>query len=226
MAKQSEEFYRSVIDGNYDSRLKRSLENIKVVCDEREKHSARIYVGRIGTLCREQFGGPAAQSIRNKPDTLKKYIELRAAEQVLPAGIRQTESKPIISDQKTRAYVSLLEEQLQDSIKTINNLKTFCEQITPVEIDKLIADGFLSSRTLKLPPVPNETTPRGFNGSKLSEPARRALEKLTSEDHLKSFRLSVYKQRVVDKMMREFLNKDEYKALINMLAAEGADSEK
>lgn len=218
MASQSEECYRSVINGNYDSRLKRSLENIKAVCDEGEQHGARIYVGRIGKLCKEKFGGPAAQSIRNKPDTLKRYIDLRAAEQVLPARGGQKESKLNISDPKTRAYVLLLEEQLRDARETISILKRLLERITPVEIDRLIADAFSNAATLELPPVSNESEKTGLNGVCLSEPLRRALEKITSESHLKLFRLSLYKGRVIDEMTRKFLNKDEYQALLDLLA--------
>jgi hypothetical protein len=134
MAKESEKFYRSIIGGDYDSRLKKSLEYIKEVCDEAEKHGGRIYVGRIGRLCREQFGGPAAQSIRNQPDTLKRYVDIRAAEQVLPARTGQKENGIKISDAKVRAYVLLLEEQVRDYEEQIKILKRLFKRITPVEM--------------------------------------------------------------------------------------------
>jgi len=168
MVKESEKFYHSIIVGDYDSRLKRSLESIKEVCDEREKHGGRIYV---------------------------------------------------------RTYVSLLEEQVRDYEEQLRILKKLFMRITPVEIDKLITEAFLDGTQLTLPPISNESSNDGHNGISLSEPARRALEKITSETHLKRFRLSLYKGRVVNEMMRKFLDKEEYQSLLNILAMEGSNLE-
>jgi hypothetical protein len=219
MLKESEKQYRSIIKGDYDSRLKKSLENIKTVCDEIENHGGRIYVGRVGKLCKEQFGGPAAQSIRNQPDTLKRYVDLRSAEQVLPARISRKGNGIQISDPKTRAYVLLLEEQGRDYEEQIRILKRLIESVTPVEIDKLIAEAASTGNLLALPPVFTEPGNKEASGVSLSEPARRALEKITSESHLKRFRLKLYKGMVVDEMMSRFLDKAEYQALLNILAA-------
>jgi hypothetical protein len=219
MAKESEKLYRSIIGADYDSRLKGSLRNIKEVCDEREKHGGRIYVGRIGRLCREQFGGPAPQSIRNQPDTLKRYIDLRAAEQLLPAETGRKETGPKISDPKIRAHVLLLEEQVRDYEEQVRILKKLFEKIAPVGIDKLIAEAFSNGTPLALLPTSNESPTTEVNGICLSEPARRALEKITSEAHLKVFRLSLYKGRVINEMTRKFLEKEEYQALLDLLAA-------
>lgn len=220
MSKESEKQYRSLIKGNYDSRLKKSLENIKSVCDDIENHGGRIYVGRVGKLCKEQFGGPAAQSIRNQPGTLKRYVDLRAAEQVLPARIRRKDKGLQTSDPKIRAYVLLLEEQLRDSEERFGVLKKLFESITPVEIDKLIAEATLHGNLLALPSISTKPSDKEANSVSLSEPASRALEKITSEVHLKQFRLKLYKGRVVDEMMNRFLDKDEYGALLDMLTAQ------
>lgn len=225
MAKESEKLYRSAIDGDYDPRLKESLERIKAVCDEIEKHGGRLYVGRVGKLCQEQFGGPAAQSIRNKPDTLKRYVDLRAAEQLLPTKTGQKDNGVKISDPKTRAYVLLLEEKVRDYEEQIRILKKLFEKITPVEIDKLISEAFLNRTPLMLPPITNESGNNGVEGIRLSEPARQALEKITSVAHLKQFRLKLYKGRVVNEMMCKFLDKDEYQGLLELLAVSGSNSE-
>jgi hypothetical protein len=218
MAKESEKLYRSITGGNYDSRLKRSLENIKEVCDGIEKRGGRIYVGRVGKLCREEFAGPAAQSIRNKPDTLKRYIDLRAAEQALPIRAGQRENKLRISDPKLRAYVLLLEEQARDSEERAKTLKKLLEKITPVEIDKLIADAFSSGTPLTLPSFTAGAGEIEGHTIPLSVSTRRALEKITSEAHLEQFGLSLYRGRVVDGLTRKFLDKDEYRALLDLLA--------
>jgi hypothetical protein len=217
MVKESEKFYRSIIDRDHDSRLKRSLESIKNVCDEIERYSGRIYVNRVGKLCLEQFGGPVAQSIRNKPDILKRYVDLRAAEQSLPGRIKQKDNRINISDPKIRAYTLLLEEQVRDYEEQIRILKNLLMRIAPVEIDKLIAEAFSNGSPLALPLISNESSNGVGNSSNLTEPARRALGKIINEAHLKLFRLSLYKGRVVDEMRRKFLEKDEYQALLKLL---------
>jgi hypothetical protein len=223
MARESEKLYRQIIDGNYDPRLKRSLEHIKEVCDTTEEHGGRIYVSRIGELCKKEYQGPTAQSIRNQKDTLKKYVDLRAAEQQFPADAGRKESKLKISDPKVRAYILILEEQVRDSEERFDILKNFFQRLAPVEIDQLIADAFRSGTPLALPPMPNGLGETQIKGIALNEAARRALEKLTSESHLKPFGLSLYKGRVLSETKRTFLDKGEYKALLDLIAARESD---
>jgi hypothetical protein len=219
MAKEAERLYISIMEGDWDSRLKRSLERIKAVCDDTEKHGGRIYVGRIGKLCQAQFGGPAAQSIRNQPDTLKRYVDLRSAGQTLPGRVGQGENRIKISDPKVRSYVLQLEERVRDSEEQIRVLKRLLGKITPVEIDKIIAAASSSASPLVLTPLSDEAGSEAAGCIRLNDPARRALGKITSESHLKQFRLNLYRGRVVNETMRKFLEKDEFQALLELLAA-------
>lgn len=218
MAKESEKLYRSIADGEYDPRLKRSLQNIKEVCDEIEKHGGKIYAARVGRLCKEKFGRPAAQSIRNQPDTLKRYVDLRAAEQSLRVDAGQKESKLKISDPKIRAYVLMLEEQVRDYKEENGRLKKLFEGIAPVEIDQLISDSFSNKAPLRLPSVLSEPGKSRVNGSRLSKAARQALEKITCESHLRMFGLDLYNKNIVNATFAEFLNKNEYQALLDLLS--------
>lgn len=216
--KQSEKLYNSIVEGDNDSRLKSSLENIKCVCDEIENHGGRIYVGLVGKLCRENYTGPAAQSIRNQPGTLKRYVDLRAAEQLLPTESGQSGEGIKISDPKVRAYVLMLEERVRDCEEVIRILKKLFTRIAPVEVDKLIAGAFTNGALLELPPATGEHGDNGNDKLHLSGAARQALEKLTSESHLSPFGLSLYKGRVISETRRKFLDKDEVQALLDLLA--------
>lgn len=219
---EAETFYDSIVEGEYDARLKKSLNNIKEICDEIESHGGRVYVERVGKLCKKKFGGPAAQSIRNKPGTLKCYVDLREAEQVLPAGKDRGASKIKISDPKVRAYVLQMEEELRDSYEHIGRLKKLFEQLAPVEMDAMIAQAFSNPKSseLNLRSVPGENCSDGSGTLKLGELARLALGKITSESHLTSCGFRMHSGRVLTSTNYKFLDRDELTALRELLPAE------
>ena len=216
--KESETFYAAVTGNDCDPRLKKSLERIKEVCDEIEKHGAIIYVGRVGQLCTDKFRGPTAQSIRNKPQTLKKYVELRIAEQKVPAKKDREGVRAQISDPKIRAYVIRLEEEVRDCHERIAKLKKLLENLPPLEIDKLIAGALSGGMHLALTAPHDDHEETESKGHILCATARRALEKITDETHLSSCGLRVYNNRLITKATSyKVLDKDEFQALRDLL---------
>jgi hypothetical protein len=220
--KDSEVFYQSVINGSYDPRLKESIKNIKAACDEIEQYGGYISVGRVGKICKENYRGPATQSIRNKPETLKRYVNLRQAEQVLPKKTEHDNVKMKISDPKIRVYVLQLEERLDSCLKQIQGLKKLFSQLAPIEIDSIIAQAFSSGSLIDtefLQLYKRETFDQAGK-IKLSELSRQALEKITNEEHLRLCGLRLYKGRVLTATNYKFLDGDEFSALLELLKIE------
>ena len=218
--KASEALLNSIANGEYDPRLQESLRRIKEVCDDIEKHGGRIYVSRVGKLCEEKFKGPVAQSIRNKPDTLKHYIELRTAEQKLtiekdPRTILQKILHKI-SDPVVHSFVILQNETIKDREEQIGRLNKGIKSILPVEIDKLLASASAGPGKLSLLAA-KEAAGERASCLRLSDVARRALARLTNEDELNRCGLRLHKGHVLTNTNHKFLGKEEFSALEELL---------
>jgi hypothetical protein len=215
MSSKSDNFFQSIINGDDDPRLKESLKRIKEVCDDIIAHGGRIYVSIVGKRCEKKFGWPKAQSIRNKPKTLNKYVEIREAERRKPVvksdqGILQT-----ISDPKIRAYILLLEAANQDMTNENARLLKAFNNIAPLEIDKAIAQ--LPTKSLSLNISETDTFDGKPRSLKLGEVAHRAIGKITSEEHLGQAGLRLYKGHLLTQTNFTFLDKDEVAALLDLL---------
>lgn len=217
MSEEAEKLYTLIIDGDYDSRLKTSLERIKKVCDDIEAHGGRIYVGRVGRLCVEKFEGPTAQSIRNKPETLRKYVDLRATGNKLP---RETENInwKTVSDPKTRVLLTLQKATIEDRDNEIKRLKTLLATIAPLEMDKLLADSSANNADILYPPSREGiSSNEKQHNPELSDVAHRAIKKIIDEDHLRKVGLRFYNGYVLSQTNFTFLEEEEVLALLDLL---------
>lgn len=59
------------------------MSRIRAACDALDKGACAYTIADVGRYCERRWGGPKAQSIRNKPDVLARYIRLRIAEHTL-----------------------------------------------------------------------------------------------------------------------------------------------
>jgi plasmid stability protein len=221
--KPSEVLYHSIANGKYDLRLKESLRQVKEVCDEIEKHGGRIYVSRVGNLCEEKFKGPVAQSIRNKPDMLKRFVELRAAEQKISIekDHRTVLQKILqkISDPMVRSFVILQNETIKDLEEQIRRLNKAIASISPMEIDKMLASASAGSNRAELP-VAEKADDERNKCLGLNEVVCRALVRLTSEDELKLCGLRLHNGHVLTSTNYKLLDKEELSELKNLLRDE------
>lgn len=221
--KNSETFYESVINGEYDSRLKKSMEHIRAACDEIEGFKGIISVGVVGAYCKDNYKGPAAQSIRNKADTLKRYIDLRSAEQVNPVKKDSDDVKMKISDPKVRFYVLQLEDQRNLYAQQTQRLQKFIQSLAPVEMDAIIAQAFSGISVNEdilagiFKPEKNELNSK----IEISAAVRKALEKITDDEYLRTFGLELYKGHLIlSSTKKTFLSNKEVSALIELLEKE------
>jgi hypothetical protein len=141
----SQQFYANVVENSSDAKRLVSLERIKAACDALEKQTkAKAYtVADIGRHCDHQWGGPKAQSIRNAPDVLEKYVKLRAAEfaERLTATPNATNGKkglnladPALAQQQ---YMLALAEVAQLT-KEVARLKVDIGLYAPMTTDQLL----------------------------------------------------------------------------------------
>jgi hypothetical protein len=84
--KIAEAFYDRLIGNTRDHQRATSLQRIRIACDSVEQTMDEYTVADVGRYCVERWGGPKAQSIRNSPSVLMKYIRLRIAEHRRGAG--------------------------------------------------------------------------------------------------------------------------------------------
>lgn len=178
--KASEQFYDWVMNNTTDDKRKKSLEHIRIACDmiERRREPKGIYVARVGEICESEFKndetvkGPKAQSIRNSSDILKKYVDLRAAEQKLPE--KATDRK--LSDDRVQA-----ESQYQIALATIAQQRGEIERLrkeihnyTPRSLEELVEDARVGGPKVEIPAAP-QIAPEAIEAIKiLLDPGQQA----------------------------------------------------
>lgn len=81
----SEALYDEIVANTEATIRLKSMSRIRMACDSLDKEcEGRPYtVADVGRFCERKWGGPKAQSIRNSPDVLTRYIRIRIAEHTL-----------------------------------------------------------------------------------------------------------------------------------------------
>lgn len=81
----STSFYETVVTNSEGVARVKSMQRIRTACDSLEKKGApaQYTIADVGRYCEQRWGGPKAQSIRNSPAVLARYIRLRIAEYML-----------------------------------------------------------------------------------------------------------------------------------------------
>lgn len=81
-------FYESVIANSEGAARIKSMQRIRAACDSLEKKCGQVQytIADVGRYCEQRWGGPKAQSIRNSPAVLARYIRLRIAEHVMTSS--------------------------------------------------------------------------------------------------------------------------------------------
>lgn len=184
-------------------RLKASLKRVKEACDFLEASSGAITPTSVGRFCETKWGGPKAQSIRNQPDILLRYIDTRKGQQKLPMEKGNRVSEPVIHDETVRAYVSLLRAERDEAVRNTSRIIQGLRKIPGIPIDELIGNGFK--------PIPADTKPL-MNA--ISSNAASALTKLLNDTHLAKTGLELRKDRLRNSLTGEvLLEKSEVEAL-------------
>ena len=125
--KASEKYFKDIYESS-SHKMKKSLDNIKKICDIFENQKVRIIVSKVGHECESLFGSPKVQSIRNNP-LAKKYIDLRISEQVLPIRENDIYKGNKIKDPIIRAEFNLLEDEVRTLKLENQGLKKLFEKI-------------------------------------------------------------------------------------------------
>ncbi|WP_343725869.1 gamma-mobile-trio protein GmtX [Herbaspirillum huttiense] len=120
----SDDFYNNLLANSADAKRLISLERLKTACDALEKQpkASEYTVADIGRYCERQWGGPKSQSIRNAPDVLKKYVELRITEHTEKLG-PQPNQPSIGKRQLNMADPAIAQQQFQLALAEIHQLK-------------------------------------------------------------------------------------------------------
>jgi hypothetical protein len=138
--KLSEQHFNTVEGGSRSAGLKKSLGRIKSACDALDQLKAEISVTSVKNQIQLIYGkgaGPTAGTIRNDKERLLAYVKLRRSEQTLPMrGLSEKpEYKiPPITDEKVRAYVTLITHQNRQLLNENNRLKSAFKRLSPIDI--------------------------------------------------------------------------------------------
>ncbi|MCY0857563.1 hypothetical protein [Cupriavidus sp. D39] len=220
---EADKLYRLTQASNADVRLKRSLTNIKAICDEiastaREQARAGmrfrvcpISITVVGEACKAKFGTPTADSIRHnrsKEPLKAKYIELRAKELVLPGSTyKATKLTDQIEQPGLRAYVLSLENEIRWLGRMLDGLNAKFRKLAPMPITDVLNDS----------PQMAEPPEEGDNSASFKH-LREAIERLTDPTHLEKFELSYMDETVFDgNTGEELLEKRHVEALLKLL---------
>lgn len=81
----STSFYETVVTNSEGVARIKSMQRIRTACGSLEKAGSQeqYTIADVGRYCEQRWGGPKAQSIRNSPAVLARYIRLRIAEHML-----------------------------------------------------------------------------------------------------------------------------------------------
>ena len=92
----------------------------------------------VGDYCKQKFGGPQVQSIRNKPDTLLRLVKLHGELHRLQTGshrkIGPTRAGPVIDDPGVAAYVMVLESRVKELERSNERLAQAFKKLQPLQI--------------------------------------------------------------------------------------------
>jgi hypothetical protein len=213
---KSDPLYESLIAEAENPRLKQSLERVKEACDFLEVSNASITPTSVGRYCEGKWGGPKAQSIRNQPEKLLRYVDTRKGQQKLPLASRRSGVEPIIHDETLRAWVSLLRAERDEAIRLKDRIVHGLRSVPGIPIDELIGNGFKSL------PAARPTSLKAASPSAVS-----ALKKLLNKDALAKVGLELHKDRIrncaTNDVLLEKAEVEALRGLVSDLAMENAD---
>jgi len=208
-----------------DSRLKRSIDRIKGVCDEIAVEAMRhtklggvfkrspIFIAEVGRRCMERYGGPSAASIvrnRSKEPLKGTYIELRSEE--LRSGLRMPAppGPPHPDDPAVSAYVRSLEQRLRVSEQMVLGLSQTLRGLRPVSLQQALASGTGGGDSLDLIAGAQER-PSDADVSAL-------VHRLLDERHLSRFGLRLDRSVFNSVTGEELLSPEEVATLLRLQA--------
>jgi hypothetical protein len=119
-----------------------SAQRIWLVCEHlSEINVKRITAKAVGDRCTRDFGGPRAQSIRNKTKTLAELVRRWDDYHSLKSGRtsasrKNARPKFIVDDPTTVAYVNLLEREVQELKKTVTRLNNGIRNLEPLQTSR------------------------------------------------------------------------------------------
>lgn len=218
MNKISETIFRELNSTSKSELRRKSLASIKEACDLLDSGKARITVASIGRICQKQYGGPKSQSIRNSTD-LMRYVKARAEEQTLHKMNVRESADLVITDQKTKAFVAILQEELYEARQAKTRIISAIRNLHGIDIDKLVAQQFNGN---KQPQEPMQMQ------TSLSPALKIALKKLLDESHLIKFDLELYRDTIKSTGPANtiFLTKHDVCAIRQLFQENGGDSKK
>lgn len=186
----AEQFYQSLLVTG----LAESAKNIWRACDIIEqtgKGTIEIRVSEVGRICKEHFGGPTAQSIRNQKDTLKKLVDIRAdALLVVAKHFTPGSSAHEIADPNTAALVRVLEERIRQLTQSNRRLRSAFKNLDPSLI-RIIEDEHDGLRIV--------SNPNNSFAEPVSDIESESLRAFLRLDHLQAFGLNIDdKERIVE----------------------------
>lgn len=216
--KTLDELYVEIAGQVENPRQLESLARIKQACDYLAPH--RIKITKIGVerYCLDRgWTGPKAQSIRNSPDVLDKYLKQRCAGQTVPRAPAEKAEKFAIQDESVRAYVSLVEQERDQAIAAKTRIEKALRSIPGIPADDLISAGFGKATPSQVMPAQRNLQPEVTQG----------IRALLNTATLEQCGLQLYKDRIRQSTTRNvLLEASSVRALRSLLDTTSSQPEK
>ena len=136
---KSEKLYNSLYLPATSKKKLTTLNNIKKACDDLSLKYNKITVTTVSKYCELKWGTPRAQSIRNNVEYVQ-YIDAREEEREKIEYKRVEEVEVIVKDQAAKAIINALKIENKNLKGSIKNIKEGVRQMSPIDIDKFIAE--------------------------------------------------------------------------------------
>lgn len=199
-----DDLYSSIAALVNNPRQLESLTRVKQACDYLATNRVKITPTSVERYCLDRgWPGPKAQSIRNSPGVLAKYLHTRCAGQTVPRAQSGTAVEPVIHDETLRAYVMLLTQERDQAVAARTRIEKALRSIPGIPSDDLIRAGFGQQ-----PAAPFVSTPV------LPAEVVRAIGLLFNAQALEQCGLELFKDRIRQSTTRNvLLNAESVKAL-------------